>query len=170
MSDTAEPKRARRSRRHDPAALRRSALEHIGSELGAAIQPPIPPGLGEGLLERAAHEGSMQDRHIAALLGQLLARSEANGDQIDETRAQVTRMDEKLEAISRRLDGVAYQKDIASFMSREEIERKIEKSVGEVKVEVAGLRKIGWGLTSAVLLGAVGLLVKVIMAAAHIAT
>ncbi|MCJ2107835.1 hypothetical protein MKK70_21140 [Methylobacterium sp. E-041] len=170
MSDTAEPKRARRARRHDPTALRRSALEHIGSELGAAIQPPVPPGLGEGLLDRAAREDTMQDRHIANLLGQLLARSEANGDQIDETRAQVFRMDEKLEAISRRLDGVAYQKDIASFMTREGIERKIEKSATEIKGEVAGLRKMGWGLTSAVLLGAVGLLVKVIMAAAHIVT
>ncbi|WP_426315125.1 hypothetical protein ACN9MF_06225 [Methylobacterium fujisawaense] len=94
--------------------------------------------------------------HLPEWIGRLTERVEATGRQMDALGGKLDRMDKKLE-------GVAYRRDIEHFVARDEIERRIDKAVDGAKAEAAkglaeiagqvrDLRKIGWGLASAALL------------------
>ena len=99
--------------------------------------------------------GSRVD-HLPEWIGRLIERVEATGRQMDALGGKLDRMDEKLE-------GVAYRRDIESFVARDEIERRIDKAVDGAKLETAWglaeingqvrvLYRIGWGLASTALL------------------
>ncbi|WP_342109283.1 hypothetical protein [Methylobacterium sp. SI9] len=94
--------------------------------------------------------------HLPEWIGRLIERVEATGRQVDALGSKLDRMDEKLE-------GVAYRRDIESFVARDEIERRIDKAVDGAKLETARglaeingqvrvLYRIGWGLASTALL------------------
>lgn len=125
MTDALPPRR----RRPRAPKLPRADLDGIGSGIDQRVPPPIPPRLGEGLLERASREDDpMHNPHIEGLLGRLLERSDANGRTLDEVQKKMGRIDDRLE-------GVAYRRDIETFMHRDEIERRIDKAVEGVKAE-----------------------------------
>lgn len=169
MSDALPPRR----RRPRAPKLTRSDLDQIGEHLDRRVPPPIPPGLGEGLLERASQEDdNMHNPQIEGLLGRLLERSDANGRQLDDVQRKMSRMDE-------RLDGVAYRRDIETFMHRDEIERRIDKALegakaeakeglGEVRKDVGKLQSlVVWG-SGGIITAFGGLLLKLIYSSAHI--
>lgn len=166
MSDE-KPRRTRRP------AVPRKGLDLIGEGLDRRVPPPIPPGLGEGLLERASREDDpMHNPQIEGLLGRLLERSDANGRQLDDVQKKMSRIDERLE-------GVAYRRDIETFMHRDEIERRIDKAVegakaeakeglGDVRKDVGKLQSlVVWG-SGGIITAFGGLLLKLIYSSAHI--
>lgn len=169
MTDASPPRR----RRPRSPVLPRADLDGIGAAINRRVPPPIPPGLGEGLLERASQEDDpMHNPQIEGLLGRLLEKSESNGRALDDVQKNMRRLDE-------RLDGVAYRRDIEAFMHRDEIERRIDKAIGgmkeETKESLGGIRKDVGRLQSIVVWAGGGiiaafaaLLLKLIYSSAHL--
>ncbi|AYO85313.1 hypothetical protein [Methylobacterium brachiatum] len=165
MSDE-KPRRRRRP------AVPRAGLDLIAEGVAARVPPPIPPGLGEGLLEHASNGALMSNPQLDGLLGRLLERCEINGKQLEAVGQKMDRLEGKLE-------GVAYRRDIEHFMPRDEIERRIKEATADTKADgkeaVGAVRKdveklqglVKWA-GSGIIVSFAGLLLKLIYSSAHI--
>ena len=131
------------------------------------------PHSGEAFLDPANPEGDpMNTLQIEGLLGRLLERSDANGRALDEVQKNMRRLDERLE-------GVAYRRDIETFVPRDEIERRIKEamegakmetkeSLGEIRRDVGRLQSLAVWAVGGLVAAFGGLLLKLIYSSAHI--
>lgn len=114
----------------------------------------------------------MNTPQIEGLLGRLLERSDANGRALDDVQKNMRRLDERLE-------GVAYRRDIETFMPRDEIERRIKEategakteskeSLGVIRRDVGRLQSLAVWTVGGLVAAFGGLLLKLIYSSAHI--
>ena len=163
MTDASPPRRRRPS-------IPRKGLDLIASEVAARVPPPVPPGLGEGLLSRArtqrdpiamsaGHEGGLDANPEMRILI-ALARIEERQNSLVAANASAQT------AAEARHTNV--MQAIATFVPRSEIDKDnkaIHERIDSVEKRLDTMDKRVWGAVAGavtafgtVILGKVGLL------------
>lgn len=157
MTDAPPPRRRR-------PAMPRKALDLIAVGVAARVTPPVPPGLGEGLLDRARTE-----RNPLAMSAGYEGGAEANPEtRILVALARIEERQNSLVAASQSAQAAAEARHtnvmqaIATFVPRSEIEKDtkaLHDRIDAVEERIGTMDKRAWGA----LIGAVGAFGTVIL-------